>query len=727
MELIERTSTTECRYLSKMSFTHFKTFASNCKNDAERRKTYDKLQHFVTNHLKARGEIKRLYNFTLSTNWGVGGRLFCGGSVQSLPKIFRGFLLGKTTTDIDMVNAHPVLLLHLCNLHKIHCPELSYYIKNRDAIFESHGSNRDTVKKLYLKAVNDDKINRTEENPSFKSFDKEMKRLQKVLTSLPEYSEIVKTTPAHKLYNNWYGSAINRILCSVENEVLQVVISVLNKRQIEMCGLMCDGVLIYGDFYNDPQLLRDIELEVECKFPNMGMCFDYKQHSSVIRFPDNWEDTPDDENKLLEKSFETVAEEFELTHCKIINKNVFIKKLNNDNIIMSRTQVKTAYEHLVFDGEKGVGNFIDKWLVSNPNQLVFDDIGIFPTKGTCPDTHYNLWREFDMELVTEYDEKIVERDAVLHHIRILCGHQTDVYDYMVQWIAQMIQHPAVKSICPTLISMPGAGKGTLMKCMSKMLGVSKVYETTSPSRDVWGDFNGRMANTFLINLNELSKKETMDCEGRIKGLITDSQLTINNKGVNQYDITSHHRFIITTNNEEPIVTKTGDRRNLVIRCSDEKCNDKEYFKQLNVYLDDSDVVKTLYEYFKSIPNMDSFNSIQMPITEYQQDLKQVATSPIEMWLKSFAVKHERATDPIELVGIDQFALFKSWCFENQTKYDCTTTQFSVRLKRLKICGVINGRHTKKGNTTFFDINMLKNYFQIGELSEAPTTLDCDEE
>jgi hypothetical protein len=44
-----------------------------------------------------------------------------------------------------------------------------------------------------------------------------------------------------------------------------------------------------------------------------------------------------------------------------------------------------------------------------------------------------------------------------------------------------------------------------------------------------GYFNGRMNSSFLINLNELSQKETKESEGKIKGLITDDVLTINQK------------------------------------------------------------------------------------------------------------------------------------------------------------------------------------------------------
>jgi hypothetical protein len=73
----------------------------------------------------------------------------------------------------------------------------------------------------------------------------------------------------------------------------------------------------------------------------------------------------------------------------------------------------------------------------------------------------------------------------------------------------MIQYPAVKTICPTLISKQGAGKGTLIRLLSKMIGAKKVFETRRPSRDVWGSFNGEMANAFLVNLDELSKKRNI--------------------------------------------------------------------------------------------------------------------------------------------------------------------------------------------------------------------------
>jgi hypothetical protein len=101
-----------------------------------------------------------------------------------------------------------------------------------------------------------------------------------------------------------------------------------------------------------------------------------------------------------------------------------------------------------------------------------------------------------------------------------------------------------------------------MRLFAKMMGEAKVFETTQPSRDVWGNFNGAMKESFFVNLNELSKKEFDGSIDHFKALVTDNSISINIKNVKQMKVKSFHRFIITTNNEDPMPTKTGDRRNI---------------------------------------------------------------------------------------------------------------------------------------------------------------------
>jgi phage/plasmid-associated DNA primase len=278
----------------------------------------------------------------------------------------------------------------------------------------------------------------------------------------------------------------------------------------------------------------------------------------------------------------------------------------------------------------------------------------------------------------------------------------------------MIQYPHIKTIMPTFISGEGSGKGTLFKLFEKMLGYEKVFETTNPSRDVWGDFNGMMCNCFLVNLNELSKKDTIEAEGKIKGLITDNTLAINQKGVPQYKIKSYHRFITTTNKEEPIKSTNGDRRNLIIRSSDEKKGDYSYFETMHKFLEDIDVIRTCYDYFKGIEGMDKFKDIPIPQTEYQTNLKELSKSPIEQWLESFTREHMNDDkECIELLGIEIYELFKIWCGENGIKYEIDTRKLGVRLTNMKINGIYRGKHTNKGETKMFNITELKKTLKIG--------------
>lgn len=743
MEIIERLPLRPIHFLNSIPFNEFK---QDCIDDAVANKKakpklsdvkswFNTLKQFCKCNIKTKGITTRIYSYSAKSPAGLGGRLFSGGSSQGIWGKYRGLLMRGITTDIDMANAHPVILRFICKKHDIECPQLEYYINNRDECLGKFAS-RDIGKTAYLVATNKDKMCRNTENPQhFKDYDKEMKKIQKKLINLTNYKDLFDTVPEDKRDNNYNGCAVNRILCFYENIILQHAIHIINKNQLEIAILMFDGCQIYGNHYQNTELLDEITNYVDTEMPDLNMSWTYKEHNMTLCVPDDFDETivnasPD--NK--EKSFENVALQFELNHLKIINKAFFIKEFENKIIILNDKQLKSAYSHLVYEKEQDTKDgvktitkgFISDWLDSNPKQNRKDDIGIYPTGLECPENYYNLWRPFQMELVTEYVEMKDELFTILEHIKILCGNDEVVYDYFIKWISQMIQYPAIKSICPTLISKEGAGKGTLMRLLCKMLGDEKVFETTTPSRDVWGDFNAQMANTFLVNLNELSKKETMETEGQIKGLITDPKLTINNKGVQKYQIQSFHRFLITTNNEEPINTKQGDRRNLIIRSSDEKCGDKEYFNVLYTLIDDVNVVKTCYEYFKSVPNMDKFSTIPMPLTTYQSDLQEMKVSPIESWIKSVASEYYNNTT-VEKLSADWFKKFLKWLEKCKIDYKLTIQAFGVRLKRLNILHVTQGLHTNKGNVLIFDIVGLKKLFNIGCLISVPVDDDCESE
>ena len=678
--------------------------------------------------------------------------------------------------DLDMVKGHPTIIYNIAKMNNIALPTFEKYLSNPSEIFEQlieyysvedeTPLTEDNVKdifnisiyggghKTWIEQMSEKGIDlATCEPHSFVvQFIKECKIIMELIyLNNKDIVDKVKGTLTDeyaiksRTMSYWCGS--------IENEIIHICYKFLVKKGVlidkKNVVLEYDGICFKkNDNHNDDfldsvltelndKIIKETNLNVKMKWKG------YKSehiHNDIIEtlsvtscITDSEEESEqseqseesDDENM---QSFENVAMMFERNHLKIKNKGIFIKELENNILVMSKSNIITSYEHLTYSKEtrkfvKGKEsitysdqNFINDWLRNNPTQRCYDDIECYPKGIDCPKNIFNTWKPFAMENIRHYEPDSSALKTILQHIKTLCDNNEEIYDYFIKWIAQMIQYPGVKSTCPTIISKEGAGKGTLMRLLEKMLGQDKVFETATPSRDIWGDFNGRMANTFLINLNELSKKETLESEGKIKALITDPKITINNKGVSQYDINSYHRFIITTNKEEPINTTADDRRKFIFRSSDELCGDKEYFNKMYELLDDINVIKTCYEHFNSIEGMDKFNNITIPVSNYQKELQKLSASPIETWLEAFTIENDGKEEE-EVLSNDIYSKFIKWAGKSMPDYKINSVQFAVRLDRLKINGILKGRHTKKGNTKIFNIPLLKKHFCLGCLLE----------
>ncbi len=750
MEFIERTHLTKLHYLKTMSLTDMANAGvfNKCKKIKEAREQYDKIMTYINKMVKARGEMKHLYNFTLNTDWNTGGRLFCGSSIQAISCVIRG-LLFKNTTDFDFQNCHPKILLYLCKKYSINHVNLEYYCNNRDEILDADGNRNETKTKI-LKMVNDDKNNKNLTG-FLKELDKECKKIQKEIIKIDEFKDIIKTVPQHKLYN-FNGSAINRILCKYENILLQDLIHIANKNRLEICAPMFDGLMLYGDFYNEKgtNIINQATKYINDKYENLNMVITLKEHNNDIVIPDDFEIpkpalTAEEfliKEGLQNETYAKMKEQFELQHCKIINKSVYIKLLTDKSIVyMSKNELIVSYEHIKFTkivSSPGAEpypvkvKFINEW-IDDCSIRKYEDVGIYPPPLKCPKHIYNLWNNFDGEdLIKEFEKKPKELQEILNHILILCNNEQHISNYFIQWMAQMVQFPAVKSVCPTFISKEGAGKGTLLQILRRLLGSKSVLETTKPSRDVWGSFNGIMKNAFLVNLNELSARETMESEGVIKGLITDNALQINEKGRNQYEIKSYHRFIITTNKEEPIKTKQGDRRNFIIRCSDQLCGDKKYFDNMYSLIKNDDVMATFYKYLLDLPNMDKFNLLEIPQTEYQSDLNELSIDPILLYITDFTEENfyykDSTDEPImEVFSNEVYNNFIKWCKNKNIPYDVSSVKFAVRLKRMNINGISQGSRTNKGRKILFDIDKLKIFLKMDFIEDVKDITDDEYE
>jgi hypothetical protein len=661
-------------------------------------------------------------------------------------------------SDLDMVAGHSTILYEIAKLNKRQSEfiNIKKYIDNKSIILselreyytdDDNVLTDDNVKQIFnigiyggghstwLKEMEKENISLKTHVPHPIAIDflNECKKFMDIIyINNPEIVNRVKgnlddETELHKLKSRtmayWCGS--------IENHIIYIIYKYLIKKNAirdDDVLLEYDGICLKLMNLDMEALLFDIN-NLILKETKLHIIMKWKgyrdEHIHLDKLQLEKEIIEDEiiDNKTIDNDldFESIKTTFELTHCKIKNKAFFIREFENRIVLFSKDKFTIAYEDLQYyqcgynkiskKTELVKTQFINDWYKCDTKR-VYDDVGIFPTGRKCPSNYFNMWKPFDMELVTEWETRDDAVEIFKNHILILCGNDVVVYDYFIKWIAQMIQYPAIKTICPVLISKEGSGKGTLLQLLTKMLGSTKVFETTQPSRDVWGEFNGLMADAFLVNMNELSKKEGIESEGRIKGLITDPTLKINNKGVAQFPIDSFHRFIVTTNKEDPMSTNKDDRRKLIIRSSDELINNKVYFDNMYKLLNDVNVIKSCYEFFKSVPNMDKFGSLSIPSTEYQNDLKEMSLSPIEMWLKDYILENYYEKEPIKLYGKEQYELFNVWIKKCGMDYNCNLLAFGLRLKNLKIDGILHNGHGKQGKSNLFDIQIMRKHFGL---------------
>ena len=583
--------------------------------------------------------------------------------------------------DIDIVNSQPTIIRNICKKWNIRCPYLTKYINNRDNWLKN------TTKENIIAVLNGRNVG---ENDYLYDLYLEITTITESLSKLIEYKKI-KTYSQTKQTDLNPKNILHFIYTDLENKITKESIdSLINKygMDIHINCYIYDGFLI--------QLSKNIYINDIINFLNT-------LHNDIIYTIKPFNETETfEEEKIEEISFK---KEFEKTHCKIINKSFFIKRNQNENIYFNENKLITSYKHLP-------NKFINEWL-KDPEIRVYEDIGIYPNPLKCPDDHYNVWIPFEMENDTPFIYSQESVNIFLKHLLILCGNENEIFEYFLKWNAQMIQYPEVKTIVPTLISNEGAGKGSYLLLMKKLLGSSKVFETSNPNRDVWGSFNGMMCNCFLVNCNELSKKDSQEAQGRIKTLITDTSLTINIKGVPQFEITSYHRFINTTNKKDPINTSADDRRNFIIRCSDELIGNKEYFEKYYQILENYDSLKSIYTYLKNIPDMKSFNKLKIPLSEHSVILKE-QNKPIELQFMEWLVFQKFEKDIVKCKPPEIMEWFQEFKMTNNiTDYNINSIKLGVRIALLNLKG-IEKLYDNKG--TIYHINTIElktnfNYFK----------------
>jgi hypothetical protein len=637
--------------------------------------------------------------------------------------------------DIDMVGSHASIAVSLCELNNIPCEYIKEYLTNRDKIVSHlcevynpkdgpltktnikflfniilYGGNFDTWREKTEGGDDGNSYNEPELKDKFTlktdiidnficKFEEECINLRgKIIDANYYLYNEVKAKEADKGKSNrtfmsYYYQIFENHILYLSFDYLRTKRVINSNNNVHIVGLEYDGLCLPP---TNPDKCTQIDQDILNGLNNR--LFDLtglKYVKMALKGYDCANDVVIEEviKEKTDFSYEKIKKDFEygdIQHFIVRGDGIFIKHYENkikhpgkfSNIkICTEASLKVSYKDKIYISPSRLEeSFIRKWL-SDSNKRSYENMGYYPNPNTCPDVNFNLWTPYEMESVQDYTPNTDNLIFIRNHIKMLCNDDIKVFNYFELWIAHMIQFPEKKTaVCPILISKPGAGKTTLIELLTKMFGHSKVFSSTNPSNDIMGNFNKIIANRILIVLSEVSKSDTSGSMDAFKALITDESLSITGKNVDTVESENYLNFIICTNHFNPVSIDNNDRRFFVIMASNKYCKGhKDYHIKSHKIIEDINSVKTIYEYYKSLPNVDKFSPADIPETAHSKLLKESERNPVFIFIDELIEKERECVDNGYLTWISNKDLMIHWKkFAEVNNYTSKEHNYSIR-------------------------------------------------
>lgn len=426
------------------------------------------------------------------------------------------------------------------------------------------------------------------------------------------------------------------------------------------------------------------------------------------------------EEQKFHEEYQLAKAQFELDYVKIVNHSAYLRI--SDMNLLSPTDLCIGFSHLkLSDGNP----FVQVWL-ADPNIRVYTQMECAPPplmirppksiRGKMPVTTFNTWQPY--ELFETMHEASGTPDLFLNHIKHMCGNEDHVYMYFLKFVAHMLQKPGKKcGVFPLFYGSQGCGKGALADILKLLVGESKYYETSSPEEHVWGPFNAIISGKVLVNLNEITSKSIVSAYDRIKSLITDANITYNQKCVKAYTSKSFHRFIAFTNNVSQYADKDS-RRQFFIECADTFKKNKPYFDRLYQEMDRPGAIQSL---FNHLVNMDitGFESEPIPITNYAADLLESSESMYLRGLRVYLAEYCAANPDCRQETVNWDHVYKSFCdfwrHQGNREENCPAKhQMKLQMSKLReLKPYVVHKRTKACNTILLDMPLAHFFLQTG--------------
>jgi hypothetical protein len=157
-------------------------------------------------------------------------------------------------------------------------------------------------------------------------------------------------------------------------------------------------------------------------------------------------------------------------------------------------------------------------------------------------------------------------DKILNFIKnSWCRGKEDVYDWVLNWMAHLVQKPWVKMQTSIVLQgTEGTGKGMIVQLLGKIIGENHYFQPSGED-DMFGAFNYLLDNRLLVFGDEMTWGGDKKNAGMLKKLLTEKTRSSNCKYAPQRRVSNMINWIFASNNDWVIPAGMRARRYTVLK------------------------------------------------------------------------------------------------------------------------------------------------------------------
>ena len=220
-----------------------------------------------------------------------------------------------------------------------------------------------------------------------------------------------------------------------------------------------------------------------------------------------------------------------------------------------------------------------KWWFSQALRREYERV-VFEPGIDVPDA-YNLFRGF-----TKLPKEGNLHLGLLEHVfENICSSTQDLYDYIIRWMARMVQFPRTQSeTAVVLIGGRGTGKSFLCDALVKIIGRHAIK--IDSMEQLTGRFNSHLGDKIFVVAEEAYHVYERRHESTLKELITGRMRAIEKKGHDIISRPNYCHLMMTSNSERVVPAGDKERRFFVLRVGEGKIQNSAYFAKIHDQLEE---------------------------------------------------------------------------------------------------------------------------------------------